>query len=94
MGATKAAKIKAQAELTTKAERAEDARWRTCLCGMSRKLREDDAGVLRWADHARYVPGIQPDGRPGRMSWCEGSGTEPPAPPDTPPPSLFTDGDS
>ena len=41
--ATKAA---ARAEMT-KAERAEDSRWRTCLCGMSRKLREDDAGVLR-----------------------------------------------
>jgi len=61
----------------TKAQQAEDLLWRTCLCGMSRKLQPGEDGVLRWADHNRYTPGTQSDGLPGVMTWCPGSQTEP-----------------
>ena len=88
---TKAAKMKANAELT-KAERAEAARWKVCnSCGMERRLRAVDDGTMVWVNHNRYVPVERAPGQlPGEMQPCPGSGQQP-APQDAPPPTVFTD---
>ena len=70
---TKALNAKANAE-KTKAERAEDARWKVCnSCGMERRLRPtvdgDGAppGTMVWAAHNRW------DARQYAMVPCLGS---------------------
>lgn len=93
MVATKAAKVKAQAELT-KTERAEASLWKVCnSCGMERRLRPDDDGTMVWANHNRYVPVERaPDQLPGRMVPCPGSGQPPTPQAEDAPVAVFADG--
>jgi hypothetical protein len=79
MAKTKASE-EADVARTKVARAAQDRLWPVCVCGMARRLQRDADGVLRWANHRRYIPlgaSHEPGQVPGVMVACAGSGSEP-----------------